>query len=283
MQWKNDTDCAVLLTFDFDGETMWESRVQQGLGDFDKPPIQSMGEYGGAAGMPRILDFLDEYDIPAGFFVPGKTAERYPELIQRVNEDGHELGAHGYSHINPVAMSDEEELEELEKSNRIFEDIVGETPVGFRSPAADLSSRTLNRLIDMGFEYDSSLMGSDVPYFLEADGKDIVELPWFWSQDDAPHFNYNMYPLVSYQSGISSPSEVLDIWQMEFDACYEEGLLFHVVMHPQIIGRPHRMRMLEQLVQHIQDHSDVWFARPKDIARYWRDTVDEADRDVRSV
>jgi peptidoglycan/xylan/chitin deacetylase (PgdA/CDA1 family) len=283
MQWKDGANCAVLLTFDFDGETMWESRVQQGLGDFDTPPIQSMGEYGGAAGMPRILDFLEEYDIPAGFFVPGKTVERYPELIQRVDADGHELGAHGHTHINPVSMSDEDELEEFRKSRAAFEDVVGEMPVGFRSPAADMGSRTLNRLIDMGMEYDSTLMGSDVPYFVEAAEGDIVEIPWFWSQDDAPHFNFNMYPLVSYQSGMSSPSDVLSIWKTEFDGCYEEGLLFHLVMHPQIIGRPHRMKMLERLVQHIKGHSDVWFARPKDIARYWRENVPEHERDVRTV
>lgn len=283
MMWKDDANCAVVLTFDFDGETMWESRVEQGLGDFDKPPVRSMGEYGAAAGMPRILGFLDEYDVPAGFFVPGKTAERYPDLIRAVDEKGHELGAHGYSHKNPVSMSAEEELEEFQRSNEIFEDLIGNTPVGFRSPAADMGDRTLSRLIDMGMEYDSSLMGSDVPYFIEGEDSDIVEIPWFWSQDDAPHFNFNMYPLVSYQNGMSSPSDVLSIWKTEFDAVYEEGLLFHLVMHPQIIGRPHRMKMLERLVKHIKGHSGVWFARPKDIARHWRDVVTEADRDIRSI
>lgn len=283
MRWKNDARCAVLLTFDFDGQAMWESRVEQGLGDYDKPPIKSMGEYASAVGVPRILDFLDEYDIPAGFFVPGKTAERNPDLIQRIHDDGHELGAHGYSHINPVDMSPEEEEEEFRKSNEVFEEIVGKTPVGFRSPAADMGERTLERLIDMGMEYDSTLMGKDVPYFIEAGGNNIVEVPWFWSSDDAPHFNFNMYPLVSYQSGMSSPADVLSIWKTEFDACYEEGLLFHLVMHPQIIGRPHRMKMLERLVSHIKGHPDVWYARPKDVARYWRDTVSETDRDIRSV
>jgi peptidoglycan/xylan/chitin deacetylase (PgdA/CDA1 family) len=283
MQWKNGAECAVLLTFDFDGATMWESRVEQGLGDFDTPPIRSLGRYGGASGMPRILDFLAEYDLPAGFFVPGKTVERNPELMERVHEAGHELGAHGYSHVNPVAMSDEEERAEFEQATQAFEEVVGTTPVGFRSPAADMGDRTLGRLVEMGFEYDSSLMGSDVPYFVSSGDGELVELPWYWSQDDAPHFNFNMYPLVSYQSGLSSPSDVLSIWQTEFDACYEEGLLFHLVMHPQIIGRPHRMKLLERLVQHIKGHSDVWFARPKDVARYWRDTVPADARDVRPI
>lgn len=283
MQWKDGAECAVLLTFDFDGETMWESRVEQNLGEFDTPPITSMGQYGGSSGMPRILEFLETYDIAAGFFVPGKTVERHPDLIRRVHEAGHELGAHGYSHVNPVAMSDEEERIEFERANEAFEDVVGTTPVGFRSPAADMGERTLARLIEMGFEYDSTLMGRDVPYFVASETGELVELPWYWSQDDAPHFNFNMYPLVSYQSGLSSPSDVLSIWRTEFDACYEEGLLFHLVMHPQIIGRPHRMKMLERLVQHMRGHSDVWFARPRDVAGYWRDAIPAADRDVRSI
>lgn len=282
MRWKNDTECAVLLTFDFDGLSMWESRVEQGNPDFGKPPVLSMGEYGATA-VPKLLDLLDDYDVDSGWFVPGVTAERNPDLLERIHDDGHEIGNHGYSHVNPATMSDEEELEEITRSNEVFEELTGETPVGFRSPAADLSNRTLNRLIDLGFEYDSSLMGRDLPYFLETSEGDMVELPFYWSQDDAPHFNFNMYPQVSYQSGISAPGDVLDIWTSEFDACYEEGLLFHLVTHPQIIGRPHRRKMLEGLIDHITDHSDVWVTTPREVARYWRETVAEEDRDVRGV
>lgn len=282
MQWKDDAKCAVLLTFDFDGRTMWESRVEQGNPDFDKPPVRSLGEYG-ATVVPRLLDLLDDYDVPSGWFVPGKTVERNPDLVERIHDAGHELGNHGYSHVNPATMTADQELEELTRSNDVFESVVGETPVGFRSPAADLNTRTLNRLVDLGFEYESSLMGSDVPYFLTADEGQIVELPFYWSQDDAPHFNFNMYPLVSYQSGLSAPADVLNIWKSEFDACYEDGLLFHLVTHPQIIGRPHRRHMLESLIEHMTDRTDVWFARPRDVARFWAETVPEAERDVRQI
>lgn len=283
IRWKNGAHCAVLLTFDFDGVTMWESRVQQGFNDFDTPPIKSMGEYGSKSGMPRILNLLDEYDIPAGFFVPGKIIERYPELIRRIDARGHELGAHGHTHVNLVSMSDENEREEFRNLRVAFKDVIDKQPVGFRSPAEDLSNRTFKHLSNIGIEYDSSLMGSDVPYFIEVEEQTILEIPWFWSQDDATHFNFNMNPTVSYQSGISSPADVLSIWKTEFDACYDEGLLFHLVLHPQIIGRPHRMMMLEKLIQYIRGHSKVWFARPKDVARYWRKNIPEQDRDIRSI
>lgn len=107
------------------------------------------------------------------------------------------------------------------------------------------------------------------------------ELAEFQRANDAPHFN--TYPLVSYESGLSSPADVLSIWRSEFDACYEEGMLFHPVMHPQMIGRPHRIKVLERLVQHVNGHSNVRFARPEDAARHWRDVLPADERDVRSV
>jgi peptidoglycan/xylan/chitin deacetylase (PgdA/CDA1 family) len=282
MRWKNDAECAVLLTFDFDGQSMWESRVDQGNPDFGRPSVASMGEYGATA-VPKLLDLLDEYDVDSGWFIPGITAERNPDLVERIHDEGHELGNHGYSHVNPATMSDKKELEEIKLSNEVFEELTGETPVGFRSPAGDLSDRTLNRLIELGFEYDSSLMGRDLPYFLEAPEGTMVELPFYWSEDDAPHFNFSMYPQVAYQNGMSNPSAVLDIWKSSFDACYEDGLLFHLVTHPQIIGRPHRRKMLEELVDYITDHSEAWVTTPREVTRYWQDTVAEEDRDVRSV
>lgn len=274
MQWKDGANCAVLFTFDVDGRQMWTGRVDRGLEGFDKPPILSMGDYGTDVAVPRILDLLDQYDLSAGFFIPGRVAEENPDMVREIDERGHEIGHHSYSHQNPTTMTDDEEREDFERANEVFEDLLGETPVGYRTPAGDMSDRTLNRLIEMGFEYESTMLGNDVPYFLEADAGQIVELPFHWSTDDAPFFNFNMGPQVSYQSGMNSPSDVYDVWTTEFDACYERGLLLNFAMHPQIIGRPHRIKMLEDVIQHIKGHSDVWIAQPKEVARYWRDQQD---------
>ena len=271
MNWKDNANCAVLLTFDVDGKEMWHARTSQGAGNFDKPPIVSMGEYGTDVAVPRILGMLDRQDVPAGFFVPGKVAEEYPDMVREITSRGHEIGHHSYAHVNPTTMTDEEEKEDFERATAILEGITGERPVGYRTPAADMSDRTLNRLAEMGFEYESTMLGDDVPYFLETDNGRLVELPFHWTTDDAPFFNFNASPPVGYQSGISTPSDVYEIWSKEFDACYDWGLLFNLAMHPQIIGRPHRLQMLEELIEYITDHDDVWIARPKEVARYFRD------------
>ena len=271
MDWKDGANCAVLLTFDVDGEEMWHARVKQGAGEFDKPPTLSMGRYGVEVAVPRILDLLDRHDVPAGFFVPGKVAEENPEMVAEIHDAGHEIGHHSYAHLNPTGMTDEEEREDFERATEILTEIAGERPVGYRTPAADMSDRTLNRIAEMGFEYESTMMGDDTPYFLETDNGRLVELPFHWSTDDAPFWNYNSAPQVSYQSGMATPSDVYEIWREEFDACYDWGLLLNLAMHPQIIGRPHRLKMLEELIQYMKDHPGVWFARPKEVARHYRE------------
>lgn len=67
MNWKDDANCAVMLTFDVDGRQMWHDRAEQDAAEFDKPPTVSMGEYGVKRAVPRILDMLDRHDVPAGF------------------------------------------------------------------------------------------------------------------------------------------------------------------------------------------------------------------------
>ena len=65
---------------------------------------------------------------------------------------------------------------------------------------------------------------------------------------------------------MQAPSAVLEAWKMEFDMLYEEDREFVLAMHPQIIGRPSRIKALEGLIQHIQKHDDIWFGRCDEIA-----------------
>jgi hypothetical protein len=69
--------------------------------------------------------------------------------------------------------------------------------------------------------------------------------------------------------GLAAGSQVLEIWLGEFMGYFKDGGCFTLTMHPQVIGRSHRMQMLETLVQHMKDQTGVWFARCKEVAKYW--------------
>ena len=254
--------CTVLLTFDFDAESSKEAR---GL---TSPTPISQGQYGARVGLPRILALLARYGIKATFFVPGVTVERYSELVHQILADGHELGHHGYTHHSPLKLSYEEEREQLQKGFDAFERVANRRPQGYRSPAWDLSNHSIELLKEFGFEYESSLMGDDYHFYRIGDddgSAGLVEVPISWLLDDFVHFE-----IVDNGAGLSSPEKVYEIWAGEFEGAYEEQGVFCLTMHPQVIGRFPRIRMLERLIQFMCGHEGVEFTTCSQAVTAWR-------------
>ena len=220
--------CTVLLTFDFDAES---SKVAKGL---TSPTPISQGQYGARVGLPRILKLLAQYEIKATIFIPGWTAERYPDLVRQVQAEGHEIGHHGYTHVTPVTLSREEEKEQLEKGFAALEKVASVRPKGYRSPAWDLSNHSIDLFKEFGFEYESSLMGDDFQLYrigTEDGSPGLVEIPISWILDDFVHFE-----IVENGVGLANPASVYEIWAGEFDGAYAEEGVFCLTMHPQVIG-----------------------------------------------
>lgn len=266
--------CA--LTFDFDAMSVW-------LGSYKSrnPSMISRGEFGAIA-MPRILDLLAKYKIPGTFCIPGHTALAYPDIVRRIRDEGHEIGHHGWVHENPADFDEAGERANLDKGLEALHKVAGVTPKGYRSPSWDFSDRTIGILRDYDFVYDSSLMGGDfLPYYLRIDDSyddksayrfgpniDLVELPVTWLLDDFPHFEF----VGGDTAGLAAPSRVLEIWTDEFDYAHQNipGGLYNLTMHPQVIGRGHRLMMLERLIEAFRRRKDVTFTTMLDYARQWR-------------
>jgi peptidoglycan/xylan/chitin deacetylase (PgdA/CDA1 family) len=143
-------------------------------------------------------------------------------------------------------------------------------------------------LAEYGFRYDSSMMGSDFePYWCRTGDKfdeytaycfgeliDLVELPVAWHLDDVPLFDFIAMSSHGAQiqlPGLRPASDVLEIWRAEFDYLYtrvQRGV-FVLTMHPQVIGRGHRITMLEQLLDYILQFPDVRFVRGGEYAQDW--------------
>ena len=263
----SDRQLAVSLTFDFDAESAW-----QGAFGVDTPSALSRGAYGANEGVPRILKLLEKYDLPATFFIPGDTCDRHPDVVRSIAAAGHEIGHHGYLHEAPHLLSSAEERRMIERGLDAIQRITGTTPTGYRSPSWELSKATFGLLVEYGFDYDASQLARDRPYWVEDQGvqTDVVELPSAWELTDSAHFLFAYNPV--YLMGMSGPSKVEEIWREDFDGAYEEGGdgCYVLTMHPQIIGRRHRMQMLERIIQHIRGYDGVWFAQMREISAEFR-------------
>jgi len=265
--WPGETQCVVLLGFDIDGVSSWLNRDPSFK---DHPSLMSMAEYGPSVATPRILDMLDAHSVQASFYVPGYVAETHEEMVAEIFRRGHEIAHHGYMHEPPSSLTREQEIDVIESGIRILSGITGEQPLGYRSPSWELSEHSLELLTDHGFIYDSSLMGDDAPYIVESptNGKSLVELPVHWLLDDAPNFVYA--PVANRLGPMRNPDEVYQTWAAEFEGLYRYGRAFTLTMHPQYIGRPGRLLMLERLIEHIKSFPNVEFMRAIDVAEMWR-------------
>ncbi len=260
--WPGDTRCVVMLGFDVDGVS---GALNQNPDTARLPSFMSMREYGPSVGAPRILELLKKYEIRASFYIPGYVAETHEELVLDIQRSGHEIAHHGYMHEPPATLTAEKEEEVLTRGIAILERITGERPVGYRSPSWELSERSLPLLAKHGFLYDSSLMGNDIPYLVDANGSQIVEIPVHWELDDAPYFNYS--PALGARNPMASPEQVYQVWSSGFSGAYDYGRAFVLTMHPYVIGRPGRLRMLERLIRYMRDFPGVEFMRLDDAAR----------------
>jgi peptidoglycan/xylan/chitin deacetylase (PgdA/CDA1 family) len=255
--WPEEYKCAVVLSFDFDAESD-ELRTAPG-----KVVPLTKGRYGAMLGLERIFRTLEASSLPATFFVPGWVAENYPDRTKEIERRGFEIGGHGYLHEKVSELEPRNEKRVLEKSISGIRKVTGRNPVGYRAPWFDFSKHSLRLLSELGYEYDSSLMNQDLPFFVKppvSKGKPLVELPVDWCLDDYPAFELHR----------KSPREVREIWQAEFDALYSEGSLLVLTMHPECIGRASRIAMLQEFIQYIQAKGRVWFASAGEVSKWWR-------------
>jgi len=260
----------ILITFDPDGETLWTSRDPKNK---EKPVTLSQGHYGPRVGMPRILKLLDKYEIKSTFFVAGRTIDQYRDLFKKTHDEGHEIACHTYWHTWPDQFQSEaEERADFEKSIETIRSVTGTTPLGYRSPCWEFSPWTVKLLKEFGFVYSSNMMDADFVQELVVFGENtgLVDLPPQWLLDDAPHW---LYSTRLAGRTIQPLDAVLDLWKKEFQGLYEEFLngetdkCYVLTCHPQVIGRPSRMWVLEELIKYMRGFKRVRFVRCIDLAK----------------
>jgi hypothetical protein len=112
-----------------------------------------------------------------------------------------------------------------------------------------------------GFSYSSNMMDDIRPYRHEETG--LIELPVQWLMDDWIHYGFGH---GSWPKKIATNSEVREIWDAEFEGICELGGVFIPTMHPQVIGRPSRLKMLDGFIDFVKGHEGVWIATCAEVA-----------------
>lgn len=259
-------------------------------GGEDSPDDISRGLFAGEVGTPRLLDLFDKEGLTTSWFIPGHSVETFPKQMQMVADAGHEIGIHGYSHENPIAMTYEQEQAVLDKSFALISELSGKAPTGYVAPWWEFSPVTNEILLEKGIKYDHSLMHNDfTPYYVRVGDSwtnidysqhpdtwmkplvrgqetDLIEIPANWYLDDLPPMMFIKKSPNSH--GFVNPRHLEQMWQDQFDWVYREMdyAVFPITIHPDVSGRPQVLLMLERLIKHFKAHEGVKFVTMNQIA-----------------
>jgi peptidoglycan-N-acetylglucosamine deacetylase len=262
-------------------------------GGEDSPCDISRGVFAGEVGTPRLVNLFARWGIKTTWFIPGHSAETFPEQMKAVAEAGHEIGLHGYSHENPIAMTAKQEEAVLDHSIEVVTRLSGRKPRGYVAPWWEFSKVTNELLLKKGIKYDNSLMHNDFhPYYVRVGDSwtkidyskephewmhplrrgretDLIEIPANWYLDDLPPL---MFVKASSNShGFVNPRHLEEMWRDQFDWVYRECdyAVFPMTIHPDVSGRPQVLMMLERLYGHMSQQPGVRFCTFEEMADHF--------------
>ena len=263
-------------------------------GGEDSPCDISRGLFSGEVGVPRLVELFRRFDIRTTWFIPGHSIETFPDQCRMVADAGHEIGIHGYSHENPIAMTREQETAVLDKCIDLVERLAGRRPTGYVAPWWEFSPVTNELLLERGIKYDHSLMNDDFhPFYVRVgdswtkidysrdasewmkplvrgEETDLVDIPGNWYLDDLPPMMFIKSAPNSF--GFIKPRDIEELWRDQFDWVYREYdyAVFTMTIHPDVSGRPQVLLMLERIHEYLSSHPGVQFCTFDEIADDFR-------------
>ncbi|HEY0573177.1 MAG TPA: polysaccharide deacetylase [Pseudonocardia sp.] len=283
-------DIRVAFGVDVDAVAGWLGSY----GGEDSPCDISRGMFAGEVAVPRLLTLFERNNLRTTWFIPGHSAETFPDQTRMVVDAGHEIGVHGYSHENPIAMTRAQESAILDRCIELLTKLTGTTPTGYVAPWWEFSPVTNELLLERGIKYDHSLMHNDFsPYFVRVGDSwtkidyakpaeewmkplergtetELVEIPANWYLDDLPPMMFIKASANSH--GFVSPHDLEQNWRDQFDWVYREMdyAAFTMTIHPDVSGRPQNLLMLERLITYINSHEGVRWSTFDEIADDFR-------------
>ena len=172
--------------------------------------VESLFEYGSRAGVWRLLDLFNVYDIPLTLFATGLALERNPKLAEILKNSTHEIAGHGYRWINYREKDEGEERQHIQKTIHTIQTLTGKKVVGWYTGRASKNTRKL--CMEAGLLYDSDSYADDLPYWVDVSGRNHLVIPYNLDANDA---RYAISP------GWSSGDDFFSYLKATFDAALQ--------------------------------------------------------------
>ena len=265
LRWPNDAKIAVSFFVAFEA---FEKSSQYRQGG-DKPDYASLayGEYGGKAGIWRIMEVLARNAVSGTIDTNGRIAEDFPDALRELHTAGHEIVGHGS--INDTALSSLDAAKERDLIKRTLDGlaaVTGKRPVGWVSPGHRINEYTFANFVEEGIFWTGDLPGPDIPQHRVVNGKNLVIMPRLDYAND-----------LSLLFNAKNPARFyFDSFKAAFDWLYAEGQagapkLIDCLVHAHIGGRPNIIGVFEECIRYAKGFPGVWCCTKGEIAKYYLD------------
>jgi peptidoglycan/xylan/chitin deacetylase (PgdA/CDA1 family) len=227
--------------------------------------VESTYEYGGRAGIWRLLGILDDYQVPATMFAAAVALQRKPAVTAAIKAAGHEVCSHGWRWEEVWALEREEEREHIVRAVDLIRDCVGERPVGWYCRYGP-SEATRELLVEEGgFLYDSDSYADDLPYFVDVKGTRHLVVPYSMLYNDIR---------FALGAGYGSPGDFAELCTRAIRELLREGRGGHpkmmsIGLHARWVGQAGRASALREIIEMALAEGDVWITTRREIAQWW--------------
>jgi peptidoglycan/xylan/chitin deacetylase (PgdA/CDA1 family) len=224
-------------------------------------PNWAWHEYGNRVGFWRLLKVFDEFRLPSALAINGSAIAAYPEIVEAAMERQWEFMGHGFTQRNMQKV--ENEREDIRKTTEVILKATGKRPRGWLGPGLTETWETPDILVEEGYEYVCDWVLDDQPVWLKTRTRPIVNVPYTQECNDVAMM------LIQHHKASEYADRALDQFEQLYADAADAARIMAIVIHPYIMGAPHRTKYFRRIFEAIRGRSDVAFMTGEQILDWY--------------
>ena len=224
-------------------------------------PNWAWHEYGNRVGFWRFVEVFDALSIPAVLAINGSALAAYPAIVRAAIERNWEFMGHGFTQRNMQKV--ENERADIRKVREVIADATGKPPRGWLGPGLTETWETPDLLVEEGYDYVADWVLDDQPVWLKTRSKPILNLPYTQECNDVAMM------LIQHHKASEYSDRALDQFEQIYADATKSARVMALVVHPYIMGAPHRLKYFRRVLETISKKNDVKFWTGAQIADWY--------------
>jgi allantoinase len=224
-------------------------------------PNWAWHEYGNRVGFWRMLEVFDRHKVRAVLAVNGSAIARYEAIVRAARDRGWEFIGHGFTQKNMQKVADERD--DIRKTAVAIRAFVGKKPRGWLGPGLTETWETPDLLVEEGYDYVCDWVLDDQPVMLQTRTKPIVNIPYTQECNDVAMM------LIQHHKASEYYDRAVDQFEQLYADATGSARVMALVVHPYIMGAPHRLKYFRNALAHIRGHREILFWTGEEILDWY--------------